>query len=56
MSKIVANLRYSKEHQWAKVEGNVVYVGITDYAQDSLAKEPTNLSASFSAATGLSFG
>lgn len=38
MSKIVTDLRYSKEHQWAKVEGNVVYVGITDYAQDSLGE------------------
>ncbi len=29
-------LRYTKEHEWALVEGNVVTVGITDYAQDSL--------------------
>ena len=28
--------RYSKEHEWAKVEGNVTTVGITDYAQDQL--------------------
>lgn len=28
-SNILANLRYSKEHQWAKVEDDVVYVGIT---------------------------
>ena len=38
MSNIPTNLRYSKEHQWAKVEGDVVYVGITDYAQDSLGE------------------
>jgi glycine cleavage system H protein len=37
-SNILANLRYSKEHQWAKVEDDVVYVGITDYAQDSLGE------------------
>lgn len=28
--------RYSKEHEWAKVEGDVAVVGITDYAQDQL--------------------
>jgi len=30
------NLKYSKEHEWAKVEGNVVTFGITDHAQESL--------------------
>ncbi len=29
-------LQYSKEHEWAKAEGSIVTVGITDYAQDSL--------------------
>ncbi|MBI5286163.1 MAG: glycine cleavage system protein GcvH, partial [Deltaproteobacteria bacterium] len=29
-------LKYSKEHEWARVEGNIVTIGITDYAQDSL--------------------
>ncbi len=29
-------LRYTREHEWALVEGNTVTVGITDYAQDSL--------------------
>ncbi len=29
-------LKYSKEHEWLKVEGNTVTIGITDYAQDSL--------------------
>src|SRR5690554_6856102 len=38
MGKIPTDLRYSKEHQWAKVDGDVVYVGITDYAQDSLGE------------------
>ena len=28
--------RYSKEHEWAKIEGGVAIVGITDYAQDQL--------------------
>ncbi|MFQ5736351.1 MAG: glycine cleavage system protein GcvH [Thermodesulfobacteriota bacterium] len=30
------DLKYTKEHEWVKVEGNTVTVGITDYAQDSL--------------------
>ncbi|MGZ4690272.1 MAG: glycine cleavage system protein GcvH [Acidimicrobiia bacterium] len=29
-------LRYSKEHEWVRVEGNRGIVGITDYAQDAL--------------------
>lgn len=29
-------LCYSKDHEWGKVEGNIVIVGITDYAQDAL--------------------
>jgi glycine cleavage system H protein len=29
-------LRYSSDHEWARVEGNTVRVGITDYAQDAL--------------------
>ncbi|MFQ5466321.1 MAG: glycine cleavage system protein GcvH [Thermodesulfobacteriota bacterium] len=30
------DLKYTKEHEWVKVEGDGVTVGITDYAQDSL--------------------
>lgn len=30
------NLKYSKEHEWVKVDGNVATVGITHFAQDSL--------------------
>ena len=30
------DLKYSKDHEWVKVEGNVAVIGITDYAQDSL--------------------
>jgi glycine cleavage system H protein len=36
MSKILENLRYSKDHEWVSVEGDVATVGITDYAQESL--------------------
>ena len=30
------NLRYTAEHEWVRAAGNVVRVGITDYAQESL--------------------
>ena len=30
------NLRYTKEHEWVRVEGDVATVGITDYAQGEL--------------------
>jgi glycine cleavage system H protein len=29
-------LRYSKEHEWVRVEGDTGVIGITDYAQDQL--------------------
>ncbi|WP_158790273.1 glycine cleavage system protein GcvH [Granulicella sp. L60] len=31
-----ADYRYTKEHEWIKVDGNTGTVGITDYAQNSL--------------------
>ena len=30
------NLKYSKDHEWVRVEGDVAVIGITDYAQDQL--------------------
>ncbi|MEO9180799.1 MAG: glycine cleavage system protein GcvH [Acidimicrobiales bacterium] len=33
---IPSDLRYSSDHEWAKASGDVVRVGITDYAQDAL--------------------
>lgn len=30
------NLKYTKDHEWAKIEGKTVTVGITDHAQKSL--------------------
>ncbi|MBI1908730.1 MAG: glycine cleavage system protein GcvH [Deltaproteobacteria bacterium] len=32
------DLKYSKEHEWVKVEGSVATIGITDYAQDQLGE------------------
>jgi glycine cleavage system H protein len=36
MSNIPEDLRYSKDHEWALIEGDVATIGITDYAQSSL--------------------
>lgn len=30
------HLQYTKEHEWARIDGNRVVVGITDFAQDEL--------------------
>jgi glycine cleavage system H protein len=30
------NLYYSKEHEWLRAEGNIAYIGITDFAQKEL--------------------
>jgi glycine cleavage system H protein len=31
-----ADLKYSKEHEWARVEGDIATIGITDFAQNQL--------------------
>lgn len=31
-----ANLKYTKDHEWVRVEGNDAFVGITDFAQSEL--------------------
>ena len=33
---VPAELKYSEEHEWAKIEGNRVTIGITDFAQSEL--------------------
>jgi len=30
------NLKYTKEHEWVKIDGNILMVGITDHAQSEL--------------------
>lgn len=35
---IPSNLKYTKEHEWIRVEGDVAYVGITDFAQSELGE------------------
>ncbi len=37
MANVPKDLLYTKEHEWARVEGDIVTVGITDYAQSQLS-------------------
>ena len=36
MSKIAEGLLYSESHEWVKVEGNVAWVGVSDFAQKEM--------------------
>jgi len=35
---VPANLKYTKEHEWIRLEGTTAFVGITDYAQSELGE------------------
>ncbi len=35
---VVDGLLYTKDHEWAEVEGDIVTMGITDYAQEQLGE------------------
>ncbi len=37
MSRIPADLKYTNDDEWVRVEGDEATIGITDYAQDSLS-------------------
>jgi len=37
-SEIKPDLKYTKDHEWVRVEGNRATIGITDYAQDALTE------------------
>ena len=36
MSEVPSELHYTESHEWLRIEGDVVTVGITDFAQDAL--------------------
>jgi glycine cleavage system H protein len=36
MSQVPPELKYTKSHEWARVEGDVATIGITDHAQEEL--------------------
>ena len=38
MKALPADLRYMESHEWVKLEGDVITVGITDYAQEQLSE------------------
>ncbi len=38
MGNVPSDLRYTKEHEWVKIEGNEVSIGITDFAQNALTE------------------
>lgn len=33
---VPVNLLYTKDHEWLRIEGNIAYVGVTDFAQGEL--------------------
>ena len=33
-----ANLKYTKEHEWVAIEGNIATIGVTDHAQSELGE------------------
>ncbi len=33
---VPANLKYSKDHEWCRIEGDTAFIGITDFAQSQL--------------------
>lgn len=38
MSVVLPDLKYTKEHEWVKVEGKLARIGITDHAQTELTE------------------
>ena len=36
MAKVIEGLYYSESHEYVRVEGDMAYIGITDYAQNAL--------------------
>lgn len=37
MANVIEGIKYTREHEWVKIEGNVGITGITDYAQSELS-------------------
>ncbi|MGI5891452.1 MAG: glycine cleavage system protein GcvH [Bacillota bacterium] len=34
--KVKPDLKYTIEHEWVRIEGNIAYIGISDYAQEHM--------------------
>ena len=54
---VPGDLRFTKDHEWVRVEGDVAVIGVTDYAQDALGDvvfiELPEVGASFGAGDAL---
>jgi glycine cleavage system H protein len=37
MANIIEGLKYTREHEWARIENDIAIIGITDYAQSELS-------------------
>jgi glycine cleavage system H protein len=37
MANIIEGVKYTKEHEWVKIDGDIATTGITDYAQSELS-------------------
>lgn len=37
MANVIEGIKYTREHEWVKIEGDLVITGITDYAQSELS-------------------
>ncbi|KPJ74219.1 glycine cleavage system protein H, partial [candidate division TA06 bacterium DG_78] len=37
MANVIDGIKYTKEHEWVKLEGDIAISGITDYAQSELS-------------------
>ena len=37
MAEVIEGIKYTKEHEWARIEGDIAVTGITDYAQSELS-------------------
>ena len=38
MSEVPSNLHYTKTHEWVRIKGNILFAGITDFAQEALTE------------------
>ena len=38
MSEVPSNLHYTETHEWVRADGDVLFVGITDFAQNALTE------------------
>ena len=47
-----ADLKYSSDHEWVKVEGTTARIGISDFAQDSEVESTKSVSEIFAPVSG----